>query len=56
MQLMEVVMNKKPDVMGFFDKDTATWSYVVWDATVAMLLTQIVFTILYRGEMVDYEG
>lgn len=21
----------KPDVMGFFDKATATWSYVVWD-------------------------
>lgn len=21
----------KPDVMGFFDEDTATWSYVAWD-------------------------
>jgi len=30
--------------------------YVVWDATVAMLLTPVVFTILYRGELVDYEG
>ena len=26
-------MSTKPDVMGFFDKDTATWSYVVWDAS-----------------------
>lgn len=25
-------MNTKPDVMGFFDEGTATWSYVVWDA------------------------
>lgn len=33
MQLMEIVMNTKPDVMGVFDKDTATWSYVVWDAS-----------------------
>lgn len=23
----------KPDVMGFFDPETATWSYVVWDAS-----------------------
>lgn len=30
---MEVRMNSKPDVMGFFDRDTATWSYVVWDAS-----------------------
>lgn len=25
-------METKPDVMGFFDEATATWSYVVWDA------------------------
>lgn len=25
-------MTAKPDVMGFFDDVTATWSYVVWDA------------------------
>ena len=24
-------MGSKPDVMGFYDEDTATWSYVVWD-------------------------
>jgi hypothetical protein len=30
--------------------------YVVWDAAVAMLLTPVVFTILYRGELADYEG
>lgn len=24
-------MTAKPDVMGFFDDETATWSYVVWD-------------------------
>jgi glyoxylase-like metal-dependent hydrolase (beta-lactamase superfamily II) len=24
-------MTEKPDVMGFFDEETATWSYVVWD-------------------------
>jgi rod shape-determining protein MreD len=30
--------------------------YVVWDATIAMLLTPIVFTILYRGELADHEG
>ena len=34
----------------------AVAQYVVWDATVAMLLTPVVFTILYRGELVDYEG
>ena len=25
-------MIAKPDVMGFFDEETATWSYVVWDS------------------------
>jgi rod shape-determining protein MreD len=30
--------------------------YVVWDAIVAMLLTPVVFTLLYRGEPFDYEG
>lgn len=29
--------------------------YVVWDATVAMLLTPVVFTLLYRGEPFDYK-
>lgn len=24
-------MSVKPDVMGFFDEETSTWSYVVWD-------------------------
>ncbi len=24
-------MSMKPDVMGFYDEETATWSYVVWD-------------------------
>lgn len=24
-------MSPKPDVMGFFDETTSTWSYVVWD-------------------------
>lgn len=30
--------------------------YIVWDAVVAMLLTPVVFTVLYRGETFDYEG
>lgn len=25
--------DSKPDVMGFFDPETATWSYVAWDAS-----------------------
>lgn len=29
--------------------------YVVWDAAVAMLLTPVVFTVLYRGEPFGYE-
>ena len=29
--------------------------YVVWDATVAILLTPIVFTALYRGEQFHYK-
>jgi rod shape-determining protein MreD len=28
--------------------------YVMWDATVAMVLTPLVFTLLYRGEPFDY--
>lgn len=28
--------------------------YVMWDATVAILLTPVVFTILYRGEKFSY--
>ena len=28
--------------------------YVMWDATVAMALTPLVFTLLYRGEPFDY--
>lgn len=30
--------------------------YIMWDATVAMLVTPVVFTVLYRGELADYEG
>lgn len=30
--------------------------YIVWDAVVAMLLTPVVFTLLYRGEAFNYEG
>jgi rod shape-determining protein MreD len=29
--------------------------YVVWDAVLAMLLTPMVFTLLYRGEPFDYK-
>jgi cell shape-determining protein MreD len=29
--------------------------YVVWDATIAMLLTPIVFSLLYRGEPFTYK-
>jgi rod shape-determining protein MreD len=28
--------------------------YIMWDATVAMVLTPLVFTLLYRGEPFDY--
>jgi len=28
--------------------------YVMWDATVAMVLTPLIFPLLYRGEPIDY--
>ena len=30
--------------------------YIMWDATVAMVLTPLVFTLLYRGESFDYRA
>ena len=43
--------------LGQFDLllRTTAARYVVWDATVAMLLTPMVFTLLYRGEPFDYK-
>lgn len=29
--MWDAAMSVKPDVMGFFDEETSTWSYVVWE-------------------------
>lgn len=42
-------MTAKPDVMGFFDDDTATWSYVVWDDSAVAKPCAIIDSVL------DYE-
>jgi glyoxylase-like metal-dependent hydrolase (beta-lactamase superfamily II) len=40
------MMTAKPDVMGFFDGDTATWSYVVWDAAHPDKLCAVIDSVL----------